>query len=159
MAKSIKKTNAARLLDELRIPYTLQSFTVDETDLSAVAAAAALGAQPEQVFKTLVVHGDKYGVLLACIPANADLALKKLAQTSNNKSVRLVPLREVLGLTGYVRGGCSPLGTKKVYPVYIDHSALLFDHIYISAGQRGLQFLIAPHDLIRTTSATLGEFA
>ena len=158
MAKIIKKTNAARLLDELCIPYTLQSFTVDEADLSAVAAATALGTEPEQVFKTLVVHGDKYGVLLACIPANTDLALKKLAQASNNKSVHLVPLKDVLGLTGYVRGGCSPLGTKKAYPVYIDHSALLFDHIYVSAGQRGLQLLIAPNDLIRATSATLGEF-
>ena len=157
MTKGLKKTNAARLLDDLHIPYELQSFEVDEDDLSATAAATALGADPDSVFKTLVGRGDKTGILMACIPAGAELALKELAQVSGNKSVHLVPLKEVLPLTGYIRGGCSPLGAKKPYPVFMDTSAILFEHIYVSAGQRGLQFHIAPDDLIKATGATLGD--
>ncbi len=159
MTKPLKKTNAARLLDEQGIAYTLRQFTVNEADLSATAAAAALDAQPEQVFKTLVARGDRTGVLLACIPGNAELALKSLAQLSGNKSVSLVHLKEVLGLTGYVRGGCSPIGTKKEYPVFIDASAKHYEHIYVSAGQRGVQFFITPEDLATATRATFGEIA
>ena len=158
-AKKVAKTNAARLLDGLGIEYQLQSFTVDENDLSATAAAAALGMPARQVFKTLVARGDKTGVLLACVPAEAELNLKHLATATGNKNVALVPLKEVQPLTGYIRGGCSPVGTKKPYPVCIDESARGFERIYVSAGQRGLQFLIAPEDLARAVSAVFADIA
>jgi Cys-tRNA(Pro)/Cys-tRNA(Cys) deacylase len=149
----IRKTNAARLLDSLGIAYELASFPVDERDLSALAAAAALGVEQARVFKTLVARGDRAGVLLACIPAGSELALKRLAAVSGNRSAQLVPLREVLPLTGYIRGGCSPLGVKKAYPVYLDDSALHFDSIYVSAGTRGVQLRLAPADLARAAGA------
>jgi Cys-tRNA(Pro)/Cys-tRNA(Cys) deacylase len=151
----IKKTNAARLLDRLGIAYELASFAVDERDLSALTAAAALGVEQARVFKTLVARGDRSGVLLACIPAGSELALKRLAAISGNRSVQLVPLRDVLPLTGYIRGGCSPLGLKKDYPVYLDDSALHFDSVYVSAGARGLQLRLAPADLARAAGAVL----
>lgn len=158
-SKKIAKTNAARLLDGLGITYELHSFAVDENDLSASAAAAALGAPVEQVFKTLVAHGDKTGVLMACVPAEAVLNFKRLAAATGNKHVELAPLKEVQPLTGYVRGGCSPVGPKKPYPVCIDETALLFERIYVSAGQRGLQFLIAPDDLARAVNAQFADIA
>lgn len=154
---AIKKTNAARLLDELHIPYTLHGFMVDEDDLSAVAAAAALGAEPGQVFKTLIARGDKGGVLAACIPADAVLNFKALAVLSGNKSVQLVPLKEVQPLTGYIRGGCSPLGMRKAYPVYIDTSVILYDRVYVSAGARGVQLCVHPDALVRATGARCGD--
>lgn len=149
---NIKKTNAARLLDELNISYTLHSFTPGE-DLSAVAAAASLGVDSDLVFKTLVTRGDKNGINLVCIPAAAELDFKKLAQATGNKSIEMVPLKEVNQLTGYIRGGCSPLATKKVYPVTIEEIAQLYERIYVSAGQRGLNMDIAPDDLARATNA------
>lgn len=148
-----KKTNAARRLDDLGIAYTLHQARVDESDLSAVTLAHTLGVPPGQVFKTLVARGDRHGVLMACIPGPRELDLKKLAAASGNKSVTMVALKEVRPLTGYIRGGCSPLGAKKAYPVYLDESAALWDVIYVSAGQRGVQLRLNPADLARAAHA------
>jgi Cys-tRNA(Pro)/Cys-tRNA(Cys) deacylase len=147
------KTNAARLLDRAGIHYELREYAVDESDLSAGHVAAAIGMPPEQVFKTLVARGDRTGVLMACIPANTELDLKALAAASGNKKVELVAVKEVLGLTGYIRGGVSPVGTRKPYPLYLDETADLWDVISVSAGLRGCQLLLAPADLARATEA------
>ena len=150
-----KKTNAARLLDELGIGYELHEAPYDEADLSATAKARSLGVPVEEVFKTLVVRGDKTGVLEVCVPGAAELNLKELAAVSGNKHVEMVPLKEVQPLTGYIRGGCSPIGMKKSFPTYIHSTCRLYDSIYVSAGVRGLQIRIAPDDLIRTTDASV----
>jgi Cys-tRNA(Pro)/Cys-tRNA(Cys) deacylase len=149
----MSKTNAARILDRAGIHYDLREYTVDESDLSAPHVAAAIAMPPEQVFKTLVVRGDRTGVLLAAIPASSELDLKALAAASGNKKVELVAVKEVLGLTGYIRGGVSPLGTKKPYPLYLDETVDLWDVISVSAGLRGCQLLLAPGDLVRVTEA------
>jgi Cys-tRNA(Pro)/Cys-tRNA(Cys) deacylase len=143
------KTNALRILDAAGVAYQLREYEVDENDLSAPHVAAAIGMPPEQVFKTLVARGDRTGVLLAAIPANSELDLKALAAASGNKKVDLVPVKEVLGLTGYIRGGVSPVGTRKPYPLYLDETADLWDVISVSAGVRGCQMLVAPDDLAR----------
>lgn len=148
---SINKTNAARLLDKQNIQYELISYEVDESDLSAIAVAAKLGQNIEQVFKTLVLRGDKTGVFVCIIPGGEEVELKKAAKASRNKNCAMVPMKEILELTGYIRGGCSPLGMKKKYPTFIDESCTLYDRIYISAGVRGLQIEIAPNDLIIAT--------
>ena len=153
----MKKTNAARILDRLKISYELKEYLVDLDDLSAVNVAQKVGMPVEMVFKTLVVRGDKTGVLMACIPGNAELHLKQLAAVSGNKKVEMVHLREVLGLTGYVRGGCSPLGAKKEYPVYLDKSSEDCEIIAISAGIRGQQILLSPTDLITAVKATVSN--
>jgi len=153
------KTNAARMLDAAGVQYELREYTVDESDLSAPHVAAALGMPPEQVFKTLVVRGDRTGVLLACIPGSGELNLKALAAASGNKKVELVAVKEVLGLTGYIRGGVSPVGTKKAYPLFLDETAELWDAISVSAGMRGLQMLVAPDDLVRVAGATKAAIA
>ncbi|MDP4093456.1 MAG: Cys-tRNA(Pro) deacylase [Bacillota bacterium] len=142
----MKKTNAARLLDSLKIKYELREYEVDENDLSAESVAAKIGMPLDKVFKTLVVRGDKTGILMACIPSFGEINLKVLAAASGNKKVEMVPLKEVLPLTGYIRGGVSPIGAKKPYPVYIDESAFEHEWITISAGIRGCQLLIAPDD-------------
>ena len=152
MAKT-EKTNAARLLDREGIGYELREYAVDENDLSAPHVAEAIGMPPGQVFKTLVARGDRTGVLLACIPASAELDLKALAAAGGNKKVELVAVKEVLGLTGYIRGGVSPVGTRKPYPVYLDETAILWDVISVSAGVRGCQMLLAPDDLARVVHA------
>lgn len=148
------KTNAARLLDAAGAPYELREYGAGSEHLPAPEVAAAIGMPPEQVFKTLVARGDRTGVVLAVIPGNAELDLKKLAAASGNKKIELVPVKEVLALTGYVRGGVSPVGTKKAYPVYLDETAGLWDVISVSAGVRGRQMLLSPADLIRVTGAT-----
>lgn len=153
--KKIKKTNAARILDEFKIQYELKTYPVDEEHLDAVHVAKEVGMPPEQVFKTLCVRGDKTGVLFAVIPGNGELDLKALARVSGNKSCEMVHLKEVLPLTGYIRGGCSPLGAKKEYPVFIDETCRSFDCIAISAGIRGMQILAGSEDLIRATRATV----
>ena len=153
--KGTKKTNAARILDGLKIKYELKEYKVDLDDLSAVNVAGKVGMPVEQVFKTLVARGDKTGVLMACIPGNGELNLKALAAVSGNKKVEMVHLKEVQGLTGYVRGGCSPLGAKKDYPVYIDESANNWPIIAISAGKRGEQIILAPADLVQAVKGTL----
>ena len=153
------KTNAARLLDRAGVHYELREYTVDEDDLSAPHVAEAIGMPPEQVFKTLVLRGDRTGVLLACIPANSELDLKALASASGNKKVDLVPLKEVLGLTGYIRGGVSPIGTRKAYPVFLDFTAGLWEVIAMSAGIRGCQMVLAPADFVRVADAKSCEIA
>ena len=155
--KSGAKTNAARILDGLGISYELKEYPVDLDDLSAVHVAEMVGMPIEKVFKTLVARGDKTGVLMACIPGDGELDLKELAAVSGNKRVEMVHLNEVLGLTGYVRGGCSPLGAKKDYPVYLDVGAETQSTISISAGKRGEQIILAPADLIRAANATVAK--
>lgn len=148
MRDNLKKTNVARILDGLKITYELREYKVDENDLGAENVAAKIGVPLAQVFKTLVVCGDKTGVLLACIPGGSELDLKALAHVSGNKKVEMAPLKDIQKLTGYIRGGVSPLGTKKQYNTYIDESIILWDYISISAGIRGCQVLIAPNDLV-----------
>jgi len=148
------KTNAVRQLDQAKIPYDLAAYEVDESDLSAETVAAKIGWEPGKVYKTLAARGDKTGVMLAIIATPQALDLKALASASGNKKVELLPLKEVLPVTGYIRGGVSPIGTKKKFPVYLDASAQPHDRISISAGTRGLQCLIAPGDLVKVTGAT-----
>jgi len=155
----VTKTNAARLLDSLGIHYKLREYTVDEHDLSAPHVAEMIGMPPEQVFKTLVARGDRTGVLMAVIPANTELDLKALATASGNKKVELVSLKEVMPLTGYIRGGVSPVGTRKAYPVYLDETVDLWDVISVSAGMRGCQMLLAPDDLARAVDAQRSAIA
>ncbi len=155
----MKKTNAARFLDNLKIDYRLCEYEVDESDLSAESVARKVNLPLAQVFKTLVGRGDKTGVLLACIPGGMDLDLKAAAEISGNKRVEMVPLKEVQPLTGYIRGGVSPIGTKRHYPVYLDDSAMKFPFISISAGVRGCQLLIEPGGLAKAVQATLGRIS
>ena len=153
--KKVKKTNAARILDELQIKYELKTYPVDEEHLDAVHVAQEVGMPPEQVFKTLCVRGDKTGVIFAVIPGNGELDLKALARVSGNKRCEMVHLKEVLPLTGYIRGGCPPLAASKDYPVFMDETCRLFARIPISAGLRGMQILAAPEDLVRATRAAV----
>lgn len=151
--KKIQKTNAARMLDRLGISYELLTYPVDESDLSAAHVAAVTGIPLEQIYKTLVVRGDRTGIFMAVIPGGAELDLKAAAAASGNKRAEMVHLREVFDLTGYVRGGCSPLGAKKPYPVYCDESIVQHARICVSAGRRGEQLALAPSDLIRAAQA------
>lgn len=144
----INKTNTARLLDQAKIAYELIPYKVDEADLSAVHVASQLHEPVEQVFKTLVLKGDKTGYFVAVIPGAAELDLKKAARVSGNKSCDMIPMKELLPVTGYIRGACSPVGMKKHFPTFIHESCLNYGRIYVSAGQRGLQIHIAPKDLI-----------
>ncbi len=152
-----KKTNAARILDRLKIPYEIKEYEVDLEDLSAVHVAASTGMDVKMVFKTLVCRGDKNGVLMACIPGDGELDLKALAAVSGNKRVEMVHLKEVLGLTGYIRGGCSPLGAKKSYPVYLNETCHNYEKIAISAGVRGEQLILAPDDLVKAVNANVAN--
>ena len=151
------KTNAARILDNQNIKYELLTYEVDESDLSAISVAAKLNQNADQVFKTLVLKGDKSGIFVCIIPGAEELDLKKAAHSSGNKSAAMVPLKEIFNLTGYIRGGCSPIGMKKNYPTFIDESCILYDYIFVSAGIRGLQLRIAPDDLINVTSCQTCE--
>ena len=149
----MKKTNAVRTLDKMKILYELSEYDVDENDLGAENVAKKIGRPLEQVFKTLVATGDRTGILIACLPGSAELDLKSLAVVSGNKKVAMVPMKEIQNLTGYIRGGVSPIGMKKKYPVFIDETALKFEDISISAGQRGLQLIINPGVLMTVTEA------
>lgn len=149
------KTNAARILDRLRIAYQLREYEVDPEDLSAGTVAQKVGLPVEQVYKTLVARGDRSGVFLAVIPGDAQLDLKSLARVTGDRKVEVVALKEVQPLTGYIRGGVTALGGKRDYPVYLDDSALRHPLISISAGVRGTQIFLAPADYVRATSATL----
>lgn len=156
MAKEkIAKTNAARLLDKDKIAYELVPYEVDENDLSCVHVAASLGENIEQVFKTLVLHGDKSGYFVCIIPGEHEVDLKMAAKVSGNKKCDLIPMKELLPLTGYIRGGCSPIGMKKHFPTYIHHTCMDFPFIYVSAGVRGLQVKLAPADLIQVSQASV----
>ena len=151
----IEKTNAARLLDKAGVPYELIPYTVDESNLAAEHVAEELGENIEQVFKTLVLKGDKNGLFVCVIPGNFEVDLKVAAKISGNKNCDLIPMKELLPNTGYIRGGCTPIGMKKPYPTFIHESALLYDHIYISAGLRGVQLRISPQDLLDFTGAEI----
>ena len=155
----MKKTNAARSLDRLQIDYKLVEYEVNESDLSAESVAKKVNLPLDQVFKTLVARGDKTGVLLACIPGGAELDLKAIAAVSGNKKVEMVPVKEIESLTGYIRGGVSPIGTKKRYPVYMDESAMTFPFISISAGARGCQLFVDPRSLSTVLEARIGQIA
>src|SRR5947209_1731286 len=141
------KTNAARILDQLKIGYEIHEYEVDEDDLSAESVARKIGLPLEQVFKTLVARGDKVGVVMACVPSSGDLDLKALAAASGDKHVDLVPVAEIQKLTGYIRGGVSPIGVKKKYPLFLDQTALDFPYISVSAGLRGTQLYLKGADL------------
>ncbi|MDD2799144.1 MAG: Cys-tRNA(Pro) deacylase [Bacteroidales bacterium] len=145
----IQKTNAARILDRLKIAYELIPYEVEEDDLSAIHVAAQLNEPVEQVFKTILLRGDKTGVFVCIIPGDGEVNLKQAAIVSQNKKAETVAMKELLPLTGYIRGGCSPLGMKKPYPVYLHETATNFSEIYISAGQRGLQLRLSPNDLLK----------
>ena len=149
----INKTNAARLWDKATIAYELSPYEVDENDLSAIHVADSLGENIEQVFKTLVLHGDKNGHFVCVIPGEHEVDLKLAAKASGNKKCDLIPMKELLPLTGYIRGGCTPIGMKKPFPTYIHESCLNYPYIYISAGQRGLQLKLDPNDLIKEVHA------
>jgi Cys-tRNA(Pro)/Cys-tRNA(Cys) deacylase len=149
----INKTNAARMLDKAKIAYELIPYEVDESDLSAVHVADQLGENVDQVFKTLVLHGDKTGHFVCVIPGDKELNLKLAAKVSGNKSCDMILMKELLPTTGYIRGACSPIGMKKHFPTYIHNTCLDFTHIYVSAGQRGLQIKINPSDLIKEVRA------
>jgi Cys-tRNA(Pro)/Cys-tRNA(Cys) deacylase len=153
------KTLAARLLDQLKIGYELRAYEVNEDELDAISVARKVNMPPQATFKTLVARGDKTGVMMACIPGDAELDLKKFAAVTGNKKVELVAVKEIQGLTGYIRGGVSPLGTKKKYPLFLDETALLHESISVSAGQRGLQIIIAPEALQRAAHAALADLA
>jgi Cys-tRNA(Pro)/Cys-tRNA(Cys) deacylase len=153
------KTNAARLLDSLGIPYELRPYEIDPDDLTAISVARKIGLPPEQVFKTLLTHTNT-GTgehLFAVIPGDAELDLKKLAHAANAKKVELASLKEVEPLTGYIRGGVTVMGAKKPFPAYADETIELFDLISVSAGQRGLQLILAPADYLRAADATLAD--
>lgn len=153
------KTNAMRILDGLGIPYEIREYEVDPDDLGAEKVANAIGLPPERVFKTLVARGDRHGVLLAVVAADAELDFKQLARLSDNKTVELVPMKEVQSLTGYIRGGVTALAGKRDYPVYVDEWLRLYDVVAVSAGVRGQQILLAPDDYLRATKATVGEIS
>ncbi|NVI99201.1 Cys-tRNA(Pro) deacylase [Myxococcus sp. AM009] len=153
------KTNAARLLDSLGVTYSLRDYDVDPEDLSAETVAAKVGMPAEQVFKTLVARGDRTGVLMAVVPGNAELDLKALARLSGDRKVDTVPLKELQPLTGYIRGGCTAIGGKKDFPVYVDETMALFDAIAVSAGARGTQLVLAPADYLRVTKAKTGPIS
>ena len=142
------KTNAVRLIESEKIKYTIKEYVVDENDLSGVHVAIQLGQPSEQVFKTLVLKGEQKGYLVCCIPVAQELDLKKVARATGDKKVEMIPMKDLLAVTGYIRGGCSPIGMKKKLPTFIDETSELFDVIAISAGIRGMQILINPQDLI-----------
>lgn len=147
------RTNVMRLLTAAGIPFRTAEYEYDESDLSGVHAAAAIGLPPEQVFKTLVARGDRTGPLVFCIPSGDELDLRKAAAVSGNKRVELLHMKELLPLTGYLRGGCSPVGMKKKFPTYLDETAELWDEIAVSAGLRGEQVILAPAALAGYTEA------
>jgi len=149
----INKTNAARLLDKAGVPYELIPYEPDESDLSAIHVAEQLNEPVERVFKTLVLKGDKTGYFVCIIPGAEELDLKKASRASRNKNCDMIPMKDLLAITGYIRGACSPIGMKKQFPTYIHSTCLDYDFIYVSAGQRGLQLHLSPIDLIREAKA------
>jgi len=150
-------TNAMRMLMKANIPFETSEYEVDESDLSGVHAAHELGIDPDCMFKTLVARGDKKGVSVFCIPVAEELDLKKCAAVTGDKKIEMIHVKELLGLTGYIRGGCSPIGMKKKYPTWIDETAQLCDQIYVSAGMRGQQIILAPDDLPHCVEAEYAD--
>lgn len=159
MAKKLEKTNAARLLDKAGCTYKLVSYEFDENDLAVQHVADSLGQDIARVFKTLVLHGDRTGYVVCVVPGDAEVDLKALAKASGNKKVEMIPMKDLLGVTGYIRGGCSPVGMKKRFPTYFHSTALSFETIYVSAGVRGLQLEISPAALISFVGGTVADVA
>ena len=159
MAKKTEKTNAARLLDRAGISYNLIPYEFDENDLAAQHVADSLGQPIERVFKTLVLHGDKSGHIVCIVPGNGEVDLKALAKVSGNKKVEMIAMKDLLAVTGYIRGGCSPIGMKKKFPTYFHSTAVDFETIYVSAGVRGLQVELAPSDLIGYVDGVVADVA
>ena len=159
MAKKVEKTNAARLLDKAGITYNLIPYEFDENDLAAQHVADSLGQDVARVFKTLVLHGDKTKHIVCVVPGNTEVNLKALAKVSGNKKVEMIAMKDLLGVTGYIRGGCSPIGMKKKFPTYFHSTATDFETIYVSAGVRGLQVEIAPGELIGFVGGMVSEVA
>lgn len=153
----VNKTNAARLLDQLKISYELIPYEVDENDLGAAHIAEQLGQPIERLFKTLVLRGDKIGLFVCVIPGAEEVDLKKAAKVTGNKKVEMIHVKELLPLTGYIRGGCSPIGMKKALPTWFHQTVMDHDRVFCSAGQRGLQFCMAPEDLLRASRGTLAD--
>lgn len=153
------KTNAVRLLDRERVAYELRSYEVDESDLSVERAAEKLGMAPETVFKSIVAVGETTGPIFALVPAGTHVAPRLLAAASGNKRVEVAPLKDVLELTGYVRGAVTPLAAKRPYPVFVDETVELWERVGVSGGQRGLEVVLAPADLVRVTGARLADIA
>ena len=151
------KTNAVRIVQQAKIPCRESFYEFDEKDLNGNHAAAAIGMPPEQVFKTLVARGEKTGINVFCIPVCCELDLKKAAKTAGDKNMEMVPVKELLNLTGYIRGGCSPVGMKKKYPTYMDESCILWEEIAVSAGARGHQMILPPEDLANLINAKLTD--
>ena len=149
------KTNAVRLVQQAGIPCREEFYEFDENDLNGNHAAEAIGKPAEEVFKTLVARGERTGINVFCIPVCFELDLKKAAKAAGDKNMAMIPVKELLGLTGYIRGGCSPVGMKKKYPTFIDETAQLYDEIAVSAGERGHQMLVPPMDLAQDLGAKL----
>lgn len=149
----MSKTNAIRILESKGITFSTATYMVDENNLDAVTVAEEIGAETESVFKTLVTRGDKNGINVFCIPANMELNLKKAAVVSGNKKIEMIKVKEITDITGYIRGGCSPIGMKKDYPTYIDETAQIFEEIYLSAGIRGMQIKVSPLALAEVIKA------
>ncbi len=159
MSAKIHKTNALRLLDKAKVKYETSQYEPDENNLDATHVAEQVGVNPDIVFKTLLLNGDKNGVFVCVVPGNKEVDLKKAAAVSGNKKALMLPLKELLPTTGYIRGGCSPIGMKKQFPTYIHHSASAHNVIYVSAGVRGLQVILSPADLVKVTGAVLADIA
>ena len=155
--KKQQKTNAARLLDQANVPYELVAYEVDENNLDAGHVAASLGEDINCVFKTLVLRGDRTGHFVCVVPGNAEVDLKKAARVSGNKPADLIPMKELLPTTGYIRGGCSPVGMKKPFPTFFHESCQQYEHIFVSAGMRGLQFKMAPAQLVDFVGASVAD--
>lgn len=151
------KTNAVRLVEQAKIPCRESFYEFDEKDLSGTHAAQAIGMSPEQVFKTLVARGEKTGINVFCIPVCCELNLKKAAKAAGDKNMELVAVKELLGLTGYIRGGCSPVGMKKKYPTFFDETCILWEEIAVSAGARGHQMILPPEKLAELVDAEIGD--
>ena len=157
MAGKQEKTNAARMLDRMHIRYECIEYEVDEDDLSGTHVAAVTGLPPEMLFKTLVAKGDRTGYVVACVPVAEEIDLKALAAVSGNKSAEMIHVKELQGVTGYIRGGCSPLGMKKQFPTFFDSSVKQLSRVSVSAGRRGTQIILAPEDLIRASGAAVAD--
>ena len=151
------KTNAMRLLTQAKIPFRAAEYAYDENDLSGMHAAEGIGLPPEQVFKTLVAHGEKHGYCVFCIPVCRELDLKKAAQAAQEKKIELIPVKQLLPVTGYIRGGCSPVGMKKKFPTFIDETCILWEEIAVSAGERGHQLIVNPESLAQLVGAKLTD--
>ena len=156
---SDKKTNAMRILDGLGIKYSVTGYDVDPDNLDALSAASKLGVSPEKIFKTIVMRSDKNLIFVFCISAESEVNLKKARAVSGSKEIKPVKMDELLALTGYIRGGCSPIGMKKKFPLFIDETATLFDEIYVSAGVRGRQLILSPDDLAKASGGIFADVA